>query len=61
MADSFDAGAYVDQAARLLGLTLEEAWRPGVIENLERGRAIVAPLLDFTLADDLDPAPVYHP
>lgn len=57
----FDAAAFVDQAAVLLDIALDPTWRPGVIENLERSRAIAQPLLDFDFPDHLELGPVFRP
>jgi hypothetical protein len=52
---------YADQASAALGLTLDPAHRPGVVQNLERASVIAAPLLAFALPDDLEPAHVFTP
>jgi hypothetical protein len=51
--------AYADLAAGRLGLTLDDGHRAGVVANLERTAAIAAPLLDFSLPDEIEPAPVF--
>jgi hypothetical protein len=53
--------AYVDQAAALLGLTLAAAHHPGVIAQMAVLSGIAAPLLEFALSPDIEPAPVYAP
>jgi hypothetical protein len=53
--------SYVDQAAALLGLTLAEAQRTGVIASMVVLAGVAAPLLEFPLAPDTEPAPVYEP
>jgi hypothetical protein len=58
---SFDANAYVDAAAALIGLPLDPEHRPGVVLNLERIAAMAAMLMAFPLADDIEPAPVFEP
>lgn len=57
---SFDAAAYVDAAAALLGLPIDPAHRSGVIAAFERTAALAA-LLDFPLEPADEPAPVYCP
>ncbi|WP_300301964.1 DUF4089 domain-containing protein [Ferrovibrio sp.] len=52
----FDAEAYMAAAAQALGITLDEAWKPGVIDNLNRAHAIAQAFLDFPLPDDVEPA-----
>ena len=54
-------GAYADDMARTLDLPLDAAHRPGVVANLERTAAIVAPLLAVSLPDETESAPVFTP
>ena len=62
MADqAFDAEAYVDAAAALIGLPLDPAHRPGVVLNLERIAAMAALVMEFPLPEETEPAPVYTP
>jgi hypothetical protein len=62
MADEiFDAEAYVDAAARLIGLPIEPAHRPGVVLNLERIARLAALVMEFDLPEEIEPAPVYTP
>ena len=57
----FDANAYVDAAAALIGLPLDPAHRPGVVLNLERIAQMAALLAEFPLPDAAEPAPVFRP
>jgi hypothetical protein len=59
--DTFDAEAYVDAAARLVGLKLDPAYRPGVVLNLERVAQMAVLVMEFPLPDDTEPAPVFTP
>lgn len=52
-------GAYADSMAGHLELPLADAYRPGVVANLERTAAIAAALLAFSLPDEAEPAPVF--
>jgi hypothetical protein len=62
MADEpFDAEAYVDAAARLIGLPIDPAHRPGVVLNLERIAQMAALVMAFDLPEETEPAPVYTP
>jgi hypothetical protein len=62
MADEpFDAEAYVDAAAKLIGLPLDPAHRPGVVLNLERIAQMAALVMAFDLPEETEPAPVYTP
>ncbi len=57
---AFDASAYLDQAAGLVGLDIDDAYRPGVIENLQRLAGVARLVVDFPLPDDLEAAPVFE-
>jgi hypothetical protein len=62
MADEpFDAEAYVDAAAKLIGLPIDPAHRPGVVLNLERIAQMAALVMEFDLPEETEPAPVYTP
>ena len=56
---AFDAEAYVDAAARLVGLPLDPAHRPGVVLNLERIAQMAALVTAFALPEETEPAPVF--
>ena len=58
---SFDAEAYVDAAAALIGLPIDAAHRPGVAINLERLAQMAALVMEFPLPDEAEPAPVFRP
>ena len=57
----FDADAYVEQASRLVGLEVAEAFRPGVAANI----ALIARMADLVMGLPLatadEPAPVFVP
>ena len=57
----FDADAYVEQASRLVGLTIAPEHRPGVAGNM----ALIARMADLVmglpLAVEDEPAPVFEP
>jgi len=62
MADEpFDAEAYVDVAAKLIGLPVDPAHRPGVVLNLERIAQMAALVMEFDLPEETEPAAVYTP
>jgi hypothetical protein len=62
MADQpFDAAAYVDATAALIGLPIDPAHRPGVILNMERIAEMAAMVMEFPLPDEVEPAPVFQP
>ena len=52
---------YIEQMSAALRLPLSAAQREGTALNLERAATIVAPLLAFSLPDDLEPAHVFTP
>ena len=58
---TFDADAYVEAAAALIGLPIDPAHRPGVVLNLERIAQMAALVMDFPLPDEIEPAPVFRP
>ena len=52
---------YVDAAAKLVGLPLDPAHRPGVVLNIERIAQMAALFMEFPLPDETEPAPIYRP
>jgi hypothetical protein len=52
---------YVDAAAKLVGLPLDPAHRPGVVLNIERIAQMAALFMEFPLPDEIEPAPIYQP
>jgi len=52
---------YADEAAALAGLTIPEALREGVRQNIERSRTIAKPLLEIPLGVAIETAPVFEP
>lgn len=54
-------GAYVDHAARVVGLSLTPEQREGVIRNLAGTLAVARLVMEFPLPDDVDAAPVFQP
>ncbi len=56
----FDAGTYVDAAAAALDLPIAPEHRPGVVLNLERLAAMARLVMEFPLADEIEPAPVFR-
>lgn len=60
-APEFDPAAYMETAAAALGITLEESWKPGVIDNLARSHQIAQAFLGQALEDDVEPASRFEP
>jgi hypothetical protein len=56
-----DIEAYVDAAAKLVGLPLDPAHRPGVVQNLGRIAQMAALVMAFPLPEETEPAPVFEP
>jgi hypothetical protein len=61
MPDPTDIEAYVDAAAQLVGLPLDPAHRPGAVLNLGRIAQMAALVMEFSLPEETEPAPVYEP
>jgi hypothetical protein len=55
----FDAEAYLAAALAALDLTIDPAWRPGILDNLRRSHQIAQAFLDFPLADEVEPASAF--
>jgi predicted HD phosphohydrolase len=59
--DKPDLGAYVDAAAQIVGLRIDERYRGSVIANFERAAQIAALAVGEPLPDDLTAAPLFRP
>jgi hypothetical protein len=59
--DAFDAEAYLTAAAAALNLQIEPAWKPAVLDNLQRSRQIAQAVLNFPLPDEIEPASIFKP
>lgn len=59
--DAFDAEAFLDATTAAMGLTVDPAWRPAVLDNLQRSRQIAQAVLNFPLPDDVEPASIFRP
>ena len=51
--------AFVDAGCALIGVTLDPAWRAGVVGNLRMILSQGGLLLDPPVPDTVDPAPVF--
>ncbi|MEM1253046.1 MAG: DUF4089 domain-containing protein [Cyanobacteria bacterium P01_H01_bin.21] len=56
-----DIAVYVEQTAKLLGLSIPAEQMASVVENFERVQAIAQPVLEFPLPDELEAAPRFEP
>ncbi|MGJ3249284.1 MAG: DUF4089 domain-containing protein [Elainellaceae cyanobacterium] len=52
---------YVDNAARVVGLSIAPEYRSSVIENVETLMAIAQSVMEFPLPADVEAAPIFHP
>jgi hypothetical protein len=53
--------ADVDEAAKLCGLPVAPAHRPGVVQYLGVVSQAAALVMEFALPEETEPAPVFHP
>jgi hypothetical protein len=56
-----DLDAWIDAMMPVLGITLDPAFRPGVIQNLQVVLRLSAIVLEFPLDEREEPAPVFEP
>jgi hypothetical protein len=57
----FDAGNYVDAALSALGLDVASEWKAGIVTNFSAIAGLAEDFLDFPLADEDEPAPIFIP
>lgn len=57
----YDLSTYADLAARRIDLKIDPAYQAGVVENLARIEALARVVLEFPLADEVEPAPRFEP
>lgn len=60
-AEQLDLRVYMEQMALLLELPIPPQYRAGVLENLENIAAIAHLVTEFTLPDEIEPAPTFNP
>lgn len=58
---SFIPTSYMDSAAGLINLKIPAEYANGVRENIERSALIAAPLLAYTLSEEIESAQVFEP
>ena len=51
--------AYIEAAAKALGLRIEDAWRPAVRANLDVSLRLARLVDEFPLPDETEPASVF--
>lgn len=59
MSETFDPKAHVAHMERMLGLTIEDDWRPIVEAHIAATQKSAALVLEFPLEDAVEPAPVF--
>lgn len=57
---AFDAEAHVRHMEAMLGLDIRPDWRAGVVANVATAAAMAALVMEFPLADDMEPAGVFE-
>jgi len=60
MNDTDELDAWLDANATLLGITVAPEWREAVRSHLRITRDLAQLVLDFSLPDEADPAPVFR-
>jgi hypothetical protein len=58
---SFTPTSYMESAAGLIGLQIPAEYAEGVRQNIERSAQIAAPLLGYSLSEDIESAQVFQP
>lgn len=58
MSDEMDK--MIEAGCALLGIPVDPAWLPAIRQNLEVSLRVAATVDAFPLADETDPAPVFH-
>ncbi len=61
MPKKIETATYVEAMAQLLDLELKPEHLPGVIKNFAKIYAIASLVTEFSLPDDIAPAPVFEP
>jgi Protein of unknown function (DUF4089) len=51
---------FIDAVSALLGLEIEEAWKPAVRANLEVTMRLAKLVDEFPLPDEIEPAEIYE-
>jgi hypothetical protein len=61
MDEPFDAKAHVAHMEKVMGLSIEDGWRPVVEANMAATAKAAALVLSFPLEDEVEAAPVFVP
>ncbi len=57
---TFDAAVYFGLMEATLGLKVEDAWRPGILANLNAVKRAADLVMGLDLGDHAEPAPVFE-
>jgi hypothetical protein len=57
----FDAEAHVAHMAKVMGLEIRPEWRAGVEANMAATARAAGLVMEFTLEEHTEPAPVFEP
>lgn len=57
---TFDAEAYFAMMEQMLGLPVDDAWRPGIVANLNAVKRAADLVMGLELGDHAEPAPVFE-
>lgn len=60
MSETFDAEAYAELMARVMGLDVRPDWKPGVVANLRNTHRMASLVLGHRLDDHVEPAFVFE-
>jgi len=60
MSGEFDAKAHVAHMEKMIGLTIEDDWRPVVEAHIAATQKAAELVLSFPLEDDVEAAPVFE-
>ena len=52
--------AFILAGTRLLGLPIEDAWKPAIRAHLEVNLRLGARVMEFPLPDEAEPAPIFE-
>ncbi|WP_088891851.1 DUF4089 domain-containing protein [Leptolyngbya ohadii] len=59
--DSLDLDKLVSLMSQFLDLPIAPEFRPGVIANLERTQQIAQLVMEFSIPDEIEVAPIFTP
>ncbi|MBN9595365.1 MAG: DUF4089 domain-containing protein [Afipia sp.] len=60
MSSSGSSDAYIDAAANVLGLSIEDSWKRAIRANLDVTLKLARLVHEFPLPDEAEPATIYE-